>query len=116
MVLHTERRQRPMLQSFDSVVVEVHVRHFDVVQIQAVRIDGESMILSRDLDLVALQVHDWMISAVMSEFQLEGSSAKRQSQNLVAEADSKHRLLSEKLPDVLDCVIDRLGIPRAIGK
>ena len=83
-----------MLKSFNRVVVQVDVSHFDVVQIEALRIHGEAVILRRDLDLLALDVQNRMIAAVMSELQLVSPAAQRESENLMPEANPEHRLLS----------------------
>ncbi len=55
MILHAESRQRTMRHAFDRLVVQIDVRDVDVVEIQAVGIHREAVILRRDLDLVALE-------------------------------------------------------------
>ena len=72
---------------------------FDVIQIQAVRIHGEAVILRRDLDLVALDIQNRMIAAVMSELQLVGRAAQSESQNLMAKTDPEDRLLPEQIAE-----------------
>ena len=50
-ILHAEQRQRAMAQAFQRVVVQVDVRQLDFALLQRVRIDGEVVIVRRDLDL-----------------------------------------------------------------
>ena len=70
---------------------------FDVVQVETLRVDGEAVILGRDLDLLALEVQHRMIAAVMAELQLVRLAAQSQAQNLMAEADAEDRLLTEQI-------------------
>src|SRR5262245_28389757 len=72
MILNAESRYRTMFETFDSVVVQVDMRDRHIVQVQAVRIHSKTVILRRYFDLVAFQIHDWMIPAVMSELELVG--------------------------------------------
>ena len=55
MILNAECRNGAVFEAFDRVVVQVDVRDVHVVQVQTLRIDGETMILRRDLDLIALE-------------------------------------------------------------
>src|SRR5207302_2820132 len=66
MILNAECRQGAVFETFDRVVVQIDVRDVDVVQVQAFRIDGETVILSRDLHLLPLQIKDGMVSAMMA--------------------------------------------------
>ena len=75
MVLHTKQRQIPVPHAFQRVVVQINVRQFDFTLRQRIRIDGEIMVVRRDLDLPRVQLLHRMISAVMSKLQLEGLSA-----------------------------------------
>src|ERR1051326_4356757 len=69
MVLNAEGRHGAVLETFASVVVQVDMGDVHIVQIQTFRIDRETVILRRDLHLLALDIQYWMISAVMSELQ-----------------------------------------------
>src|SRR5436853_2090065 len=71
MILNAECRNGTMLETLDGVVVQVKMRHFDVVDIETLRIHGESVILRRDLDLIPIDIEHRMISAVMPELELE---------------------------------------------
>ena len=81
---------RGVLQTLDRAVVQVEVRHFDVVRHRC-RIDGKPVILRRDLDLAGSQLLDGMVRAAVPELQLEGLRAHRQAEDLVAEADAERR-------------------------
>src|SRR5262245_46549816 len=100
MVLHTECGQGLVRHSLNGVVIEVDMRDFDLVGIETIGIDGKSMILSRNLHAVFLDVQHRMIPAVMAEFQLERPAAKRQPHDLMPETDAENGLLSEKTADV----------------
>src|SRR5581483_1896027 len=55
-----------------------------------------------------------MVTAMVSEFQLEGFSPQRDSRQLVSKADTEDRLPSHQAPNVVHRVGARLGISRAI--
>src|SRR5437867_1863942 len=95
MVLNAEDRQRAVLHSLNGVVVEIHVSDADIVRVQAFGIDGETVVLRRNLNLVALDIQDRMIAAMMAELQFVGSAAKGQPKNLMSKANSENRLLPE---------------------
>ena len=79
MVLHRKRRERLMTDAFDRVVVEIDVRHFQAVGYRR-RVDGEVVVLARDLHVSRRQVFDRMVAAMMSELQTPrlGAARKRQ--------------------------------------
>ena len=83
-VLNTERRHRPVLQAFDRVIVQIHVRNIDVVQVETLRIHSETMILRRDFHLLARDVQDRVISAMMPELQLVRLAAQSEPHDLMA--------------------------------
>src|ERR1035438_7268768 len=86
-VLHAEQRQRLVAQAFQRLVVQVYVGQFHFAQVDRVRIDGEVMIVGRDLHLAGRVVLYRMISAVVPEFQLVGAPAQREASELVAQED-----------------------------
>ena len=73
-----------MLEAFDGVVVQIDVSNLDFIGVETLRIDSETVILRRNFHLVALNVEDGMISAMMPEFQFERPPAEREPHNLVA--------------------------------
>ena len=73
-----------MLQTFNGVVVQVLVRNIDVVQIETLRVHGETVVLRRDLHLLARDVQDRVISAMMPELQLVSSAAESEPHDLMA--------------------------------
>src|SRR4029079_13628500 len=68
-ILNAECWNGTMLKAFNGVVVQVDMRHSDIVRIEAVGIYREAMILCRDLDLIPIDVKYGMVSAVMSKLQ-----------------------------------------------
>ena len=58
---------------------------------QRIGIDGEAVVLGRDLDLVRGEVLHRVVAAAMAELQLERLPAQRQAEDLMAEADAEDR-------------------------
>src|SRR5713226_1274572 len=87
MVLHREHRPLAVPQSFARAVVEVDVTRFPAVLRHGVRIDGEAVVLRRDLDLSRCEVLHGMVCAVMAERQLVRAAARGEPEDLMAEAD-----------------------------
>lgn len=84
-----------MSESFQGAVVEIDVGYFNIMGRQTFSIDDESVVLGSDLNPAGRQILDRVIGAMVTEFQLFGFTPQRQSQNLVAETDSKDRLLAQ---------------------
>ena len=114
MILHAEKRQRAVAHALVGVVVQIHVRDFDVARRQRIGVDAETVILRGDFDLAGQQIFYRMIRTVMAEFQLEGLAAQRQAAELVAQADAEDRHAAQQLANVFDRVGDRLGIARTV--
>ncbi len=49
MVLHAEYRMVAMTETFERFVVQIHVSDFEIVQVERIGIDRESMIVRGDL-------------------------------------------------------------------
>ena len=84
--------------------------------LERVRVHGEAVILRRDLDLAGGQVHHRLIAAVVAELELVGLAAERQTQDLMAEADTEDRLLADQSLHVLFGVGHGVGIARPVGE
>ena len=52
----------------------------------------------------------------MSELQLEGFAAERESHDLMPETDSEDRFLSEQAPNIPDRIVHGFRIARTIGQ
>ena len=89
-----------MHQALDRVVVEIEMGDFDRA-LKRIGIDGEAVVLRSDFYFSRGQVHHRLIAAVMAEFQFIGLAAQGQTQNLMAEANSKDRFFADQLTDVL---------------
>ena len=96
-ILNRKHRQAAMAHSFQTAIVQIEVRQFNVVQVQAVRINREAVIVGRDFAFAAAVIFDRLIASAMTEFQLEGFSAESQSQNLMSQANAEHRRSSQQL-------------------
>src|SRR5580700_116886 len=68
------------------------------------------MIVGGYLDLAAGQLLYRVIPSVVTEFQLEGLTSKRNTRDLMAQADSKDRLPSHQPQNVIDRVGARFRI------
>ncbi len=80
------------------------------------RVDGVVVVLRGDFDLAGVEVLDGMVGAVVAELELVGLAAKRQAEDLVAEADAEERRLAGEVADVLLRVVEGLGIAGAVRK
>src|SRR5438477_5526649 len=113
MILHAEDWQLLVPHSFDRIVVQIDVTHFDVCR-KRLRIDGETVILRGDGDPAALQIFYRLVRATMSELQFECRSAKREAEDLMAEANSEDRFLAHQVPNGFVSVRQRRWIARSI--
>src|SRR5512147_2120365 len=98
MILHGEQRQLGMRQAFDCLVIEVDVCELRDA-LERVDVDSEAVILGGDLDLAGGEVHDRLVSAVVSELELVGAPAQRQAEDLVSEADTEDRSFADQVAD-----------------
>ena len=89
-----------MAHSFVRVIVQIHVRDFDVARRQRIRIDAEAMILRGDFHFLREQIFHRMVRAVMPEFQFEGLSAEREAAKLMSEADAEDRHAAEQFANI----------------
>ena len=83
-VLDAEERQRLVAQAFKRVVVQVNVGQFDLVGVDGVGIDGEIVVVGRDLDLAGGVVAHRVDAAVVTEFEFVGLATKGQPGELMA--------------------------------
>src|SRR5215475_16109872 len=91
------------------------MRRFDFFR-EGLRIDAEAMILRGNFDLARKKILHWMVRSVMAEFQLVRLPAKRETADLMAETNSKYRHAAKKFLYVLNCIIHRFWVARAIRK
>ena len=89
-ILDAEDRQPLVPQPFEGLVVQVDVAGLDVGG-QRGGVDGEAVVLRRDLDLAGPLVADRVIGAAVAELELEGLGAERLAEELVAQADPEDR-------------------------
>jgi len=89
-ILDRDDGQRAVSHAFDTLVVEVDVRHFHFGR-QAVGLHCKAVIMRGDLDVAVAKILDWLIAAAMTKYELESFAAKRAPQQLMTKADSKRR-------------------------
>ena len=66
--------------------------------------------------LLRSNIEHRLIAAVMTELQLEGLAAERESHDLMTEANAEDRFLTEQVPNIPDRVFDGFRIARPIRK
>ncbi len=74
-ILDAERRMIAMAKAFQRIVIQIHVRDFDFVQVERIGIHREAVIVRCDLHLAGDFVDHRMIGAAMAELQLVRFSA-----------------------------------------
>ena len=84
MVLDAEQRQVAVAQTFERLVVQVHVRQLNFGLRQRIGIDGEVVVVGCDLDFARVQLPYRMIAAVVSELEFESFAAECNTGELVA--------------------------------
>src|SRR5689334_10420091 len=110
MVLHAEHRQLPVAQPLAGAVVQVDVARLPAAARQGGRVDGEVVVLRRDLHAPGGEILHRVVGAMMAERQLVRASAGGQPEDLVAEADSKNRYFADQSANGLDEVRNSLWI------
>jgi hypothetical protein len=63
MVLHTKDGMLLGAQAFDGAVVEVYMGNFNLVRIEGIGIDRETVVLRTDLDSPSLGIEHGLVSA-----------------------------------------------------
>ncbi len=74
------------------------------------------MILRRDLDLARGQIHHRLIAAVVTELELVGFAAERETHDLMAETNTEYRLFTDQFLHVFFCIRHGVGIARPVGE
>src|SRR5262245_41991223 len=95
-ILHREYRTIQTDQSFDRVIVQTHMCDCDVTECcvhhrRSIRkrvdrwggLDREIVVLRRDLDLPRAEIHDRMVSPMMTKLQFIGVKTQRETENLM---------------------------------
>ena len=88
MILNGKRWMRPVPQPLDRGVIQIDVRHLYVGG-ERPWIDGEAVILRRDLHLARFQLLHRMIGAAVAEFQFERRSAHGETETATVTQDVK---------------------------
>src|SRR5678815_641815 len=85
-ILDTVSRQGFVFHAFNRLIIEIDMRNSNLLG-QSARIDGESVILSRDFDFIQVGVENGLVPSVMTELQFEGAASKCESHDLVTQAN-----------------------------
>nr|GEU28458.1 hypothetical protein [Tanacetum cinerariifolium] len=114
--LEAERRRIGALETLQRTVEQRHVGHAAVGR-QGVRVHGKAVVLGRDQHLFAVQVLHRVVGAVVAELHFQGGRARRQAQDLVAEANAEQRhFFCHQLARGGNRVIARLRVTRTVGQ
>ena len=117
MKLHGEEGLKFVNNTFVGHIVRVGEERLPAVG-ERVVVDGETMILGRNVALGRPQVDAGLVHAAVAVLHLVRLGARSESEKLVAEADAEDGLgifLGEHLFDLLDCGSCHLGISRPVG-
>src|SRR5437870_3911858 len=113
MILHGKGGLPLHGETLDGLVVQIEMRHLGAAA-ERLRVDGEAVVLRRDLDLAGGEVLDRLVPPVVPELELERPPAEREAHDLVAEADAEHWHLAEELGDDLAHAGDGVGVARPV--
>jgi hypothetical protein len=120
MVLHAENRQLPVLDAFDGAIIEVKVRHLKFLatwHVLTASSDCKSVILGCDQDVTVRQIPHGVIPPAVTVRELLGASAEREPDELVTEANAKHRCPGFRdLADLRQHVLHGCGVSRPVGQ
>ena len=84
-----------MAHPFKTAIVQIDMRQFNILLVQTVNIQGETMVLRGDLYMAGGQLFHRLIAAAMAEFQLVGGTAIGKPQDLMAQTYAKDRRLPQ---------------------
>src|SRR5207253_10155428 len=117
-VLHGERGQRAMTQTFDAAVVEVTLADVPAGILRQRRaVDLELAVLRGPVHGAGVLVAHRVVATVMAELQARRRGTCSLSEYLMAEADAQHRHLPlEQLAAELDGVRYARRIARTVGE
>ena len=106
MILHAEDGLRLVTQTFDGLVVQVHVRDFQIRR-QGLRVNRETVVLRRNFDFAGLEFLDRVVGAAVAELELIGIGAHRERQDLMSETDAEDRdIRLDQLTGVADRIVE----------
>ena len=91
------------------------MRHLEIGR-QRGLVHGEAVVLRGDLHLARGEIHHRLVGAAVAKRELEGLGPAGEGEQLVAEADAKHRHLPDESFDGFDTVAEHLGIAGAVGE
>ena len=83
MVLHGEDRQIAVGHPLHRAVVQVAMGDLELGTREGLGLDGEPVVLRRDVHATRAQVLDGLVPAPVAELQLEGPCAERPGEDLV---------------------------------
>ena len=112
-ILHTERGEPFVPQTFAAPVIQVDMRKFQILRKIPQCI---IVILTGNRHFSGQQVFHGVVAAVMSEFQPSALRAARQSQQLMTQTDPHHRNFVQQRANIFHCITDCRRVCRTVGK
>ena len=91
-----------MAETFERLIVEIDVRDVDVAGVERIGVDREAVVVRSDFDTLGDFIDDRVIGAAMSEFQFVSLAAERETEDLVAEADTEDGGFADEIADIVD--------------
>ena len=93
MILHGESRYAAMPHPLQGLVIQIHVRQFDLACIQRIRVNGKTMVLCCDFHAPGKKVLHRLVPSPMPEFKLKGLCSEGFADQLVTKANTHYRHL-----------------------
>ena len=100
--------------TFNGVVIEIHMRDFNVICRETMGIYTESVVLGGDFNLAREEVFDRVIGPVMSKFEFVCFGTQGQTQELVSQTNPKNGKFSQNSLNGGDDMGEGFWIARAI--
>ena len=104
MVLDGKDGQRTVAYTFDGFIIKIDMSEFDFLRIERIKIDGKAVILGSNFDFSIMQIHNGLITAMMTEFKFKGFPAKGQTEHLMTETDTEDGHFSQKFINLIEDV------------
>ena len=79
-----------MAETFQSIVVQINMGHWNIIHMQPVRINGKTVILGCDFNFARNHVFNRLIDTSVSEFEFKGSASKGYAENLMPQTNPEH--------------------------
>src|SRR5262245_4927695 len=104
-----------MAHSLEASVIEVEMRQFNLIRIQAFGVNCEAVIVRRYFNPAVASVLHRLISAAVAEFEFESLTAEGDAEQLMPQTYAEDRRCAEKPFYLAHDFRQRRGVARTIG-